>query len=78
MELDIPSLNIRGREAPILLRGSYVLNWKDYARINDQRNGLFRFLYIPVTKEVDETGEKAASCGNLLAGSGTGQPTGRP
>ncbi len=51
--------NVRGREAPILLRGSYVLNWKDYARINDQRYGLFRFLYIPITKEVAEIGETA-------------------
>ena len=38
----------RGREAAIALKGTYLMNWREYARI-DGRFGEFRFLYIPVT-----------------------------
>ena len=37
----------RGREATIVLKGAYAMNWRAYSRI-DGRFGEFRFLYIPV------------------------------
>ena len=42
-----PGSEMRGRESPIRLTGSYELNWHDYSRI-EARQGRFRFLVISV------------------------------
>ncbi|MCB0055647.1 MAG: hypothetical protein KDE45_01425 [Caldilineaceae bacterium] len=40
--------SIKGRETPLQLRGTYTLYWHDYSRIDNEKYGVFRFLYIPV------------------------------
>lgn len=37
-----------GREAPISLKGSYTLNWREYSQLGAERNGRFRYLAVPV------------------------------
>ncbi len=38
---------MRGRDAPITLKGEYILNWKDYSNLEGQ-NGEFRYLLVRV------------------------------
>ena len=38
----------REREAPISLKGSYTLNWRDYSRLRAERNARFRYLAVSV------------------------------
>lgn len=35
---------IKGVEEPIILNGTYSLTWQDYAQVNSDKRGLFRYL----------------------------------
>ena len=38
-----------GREDPITLVGDYMLRWQDYSKFAVQKNGVFRYLAVPVS-----------------------------
>ena len=38
-----------GREDPITLVGDYTLRWQDYSKFAVQKNGIFRYLAVPVS-----------------------------
>lgn len=42
---------IKNREEPIALTGSYNLNWSDFSKFDDKRNGQFRYLLVDVERE---------------------------
>ena len=44
-----------GREAPIFLKGSYTLEWRDYATLSGNAGARFRYLAVAVSQEAVET-----------------------
>lgn len=43
-----PGTITRDREAPISLKGSYTMNWRDYSQLEAERNNRFRYLAVHV------------------------------
>jgi hypothetical protein len=41
----------KNREAPLLLRGTYVPRWRDYSDIHGAKDSRFRYLAIPITMD---------------------------
>lgn len=39
-----------GRESPVVLRGSYVPDWRNYSKLGDERHSRFRYLAVEVSK----------------------------
>ena len=46
--------SIKGREKPIFLSGSYLIDWQDYCRV-DCKNGVFKYAVINVNAVEKET-----------------------
>ena len=42
---------MKNREEPIVLEGSYNLNWNDFSKFDDKRNGQFRYLLLDVERK---------------------------
>ena len=40
----------KGREAALLLSGSYQLNWRDCGEVHDGRYGRFRYVLVNVAR----------------------------
>jgi len=43
---------MRGRENPIILTGSYTLNWQDYSEIGEINYGRFRYLLVEIKADI--------------------------
>ena len=43
---------MRGREHPILLRGTYELRWRDFSNLPGVSNGVFRYLVVEVASKL--------------------------
>jgi len=57
---------MRGRAEPIILEGEYILNWKDYSNLEEQK-GKFRYLLVEVNMATSYNkagnGRKQSACG---------------
>ena len=54
-----PSMNegsIKGREAPLVLSGSYRIDWHDYSRVDDTKKSVFMYAVVRVDAPKLRTG----------------------
>ena len=42
--------SIKGREAPIVLKGTYNPDWRNYSKLGDERHSRFQYLAVEVGK----------------------------
>ena len=47
--------NEGGAGSPIFLKGSYTLEWRDYATLSGNAGARFRYLAVAVSQEAVET-----------------------